>query len=98
MFASGCTEEQIVAVLRQGGSSCRPWGRHEESPLAGHDVRRPARIFRKGVLSAPSDGKARRLFAGWRDALSHSLLGARLRVKLASANWRRHAEHQSRGS
>jgi hypothetical protein len=40
--------------------------------------------FEKVYYQRLPAGKARRLFAGWRDALSYSLLGAKVRVKLAS--------------
>ncbi|MGA9304035.1 MAG: hypothetical protein WBW31_01400 [Candidatus Sulfotelmatobacter sp.] len=40
--------------------------------------------FEKVYYQRLPSGKARRFFAGWRDALSQSLLGTRVRVKLAS--------------
>ena len=40
--------------------------------------------FEKVYYQRLPSGKVRRFFAGWRDALSQSLLGARVRVKLAS--------------
>jgi hypothetical protein len=40
--------------------------------------------FEKEYYQRLPAGKARRFFAGWRDALSHSLLGAKVKGKLAS--------------
>ena len=45
--------------------------------------------FEKEYYQRLPAGKARRVFAGWRDALSHSLLGAKVTVKLASRKFGR---------